>query len=154
MIRFGLRLTVNGGKEALARLLITAAAVALGVGLLLTTLAAINATNAQNSRYAWLNTTSTGGASATGASAADPLWWQLRAEKFHGRLIGRLNVAATGPNSPVPPGIPHLPEPGQFYVSPALAKLLGSTPADQLGDRYPGQQIGTIGNVALPAPTP
>ncbi len=56
---------------------------------------------------------------------------------FHGKLIGRVDVAATGPHSPVPPGIPHLPGPGQYYASPALGALLRSTPADQLGDRYP-----------------
>ncbi len=42
MIRLGLRLSVNGGKEAMARVLVTAAAVALGVGLLLAALAGGN----------------------------------------------------------------------------------------------------------------
>ena len=46
----------------------------------------------------------------------------------------------------------HLPGPGQFYASPALTKLLRSTPANELADRYPGTQIGTIGPAALPAP--
>ena len=56
MIRLGLRLTLNGGKEAAVRLVITSAAVALGVGLLLIALAGMNAINAQNARSAWLNT--------------------------------------------------------------------------------------------------
>jgi hypothetical protein len=56
MISLGLRLTLNGGKEAAIRLAVTAAAVALGVGMLLITLAGINALNAQNARAAWLNT--------------------------------------------------------------------------------------------------
>src|SRR3569833_2676686 len=55
VIRFALRLTFAGGREAAARLLITAAAVALGVGLLLAALAGINAVNAQTARYAWQN---------------------------------------------------------------------------------------------------
>ena len=55
MIRLGLRLALAGGREAVARLVVIAAAVALGVGLLLTTLAGINAVNAQNARYAWLD---------------------------------------------------------------------------------------------------
>ena len=42
--------------------------------------------------------------------------------------------------------------PGQFYASPALTRLLRSTPAAQLGDRFAGRQIGTIGPSALPAP--
>ena len=42
--------------------------------------------------------------------------------------------------------------PGQFYASPALTRLLRSTPAAQLGDRFAGRQVGTIGPSALPAP--
>ena len=56
MIRLGLRLTLAGGREAAIRLVITAAAVALGVMLLLSALAGINAVNAQNARYAWIST--------------------------------------------------------------------------------------------------
>jgi hypothetical protein len=82
----------------------------------------------------------------------DPLWWQLRADYYGGQLIGRVDVAATGPDSPVPPGLPRLPGPGQFYASPALSRLLRTTPAAQLGDRFPGHQAGTIGAAALPAP--
>ena len=39
MIAFGLRLSLAGGREALIRLLTIAGAVAIGVGLLLTTAA-------------------------------------------------------------------------------------------------------------------
>jgi hypothetical protein len=161
MIRLGLRLTLAGGREAVARLTVIAAAVAVGVGLLLISLAGINAVNTQNARYAWLNTgtgsatradaaanSSSGGRSATPA----PLWWLLRADMFHGQIVGRVEVAATGPDSPVPPGIPRLPGPDEFYASPALSTLLRSVPPAQLGDRYPGRQIGTIGPAALPAP--
>src|SRR5262249_24566727 len=58
----------------------------------------------------------------------------------------------TGPHSPVPPGIPALPGPGEYYASPALARLLASTPPSQLADRYPGHEIGTIGKAALASP--
>jgi hypothetical protein len=153
MIRLGLRLTVNGGREAAARLLLLVAAVGLGVGLLLIAISGINAVNSQNGRYAWLSTGALardGGAAKT--SSSDPLWWNALADRFDGQPIGRIDVAATGTSSPVPPGIPHLPGPGEFYASPALSALLRDTPAAQLGDRYPGRQIGTIGNVALPAP--
>src|SRR5262249_5868720 len=85
-------------------------------------------------------------------STADPLWWHLTTDQFHGETIGRVDIAATGPSSPVPPGIPSLPGPGQFHASPAMADLLRSTPAAELADRYPGQQIGTIGAAGLPSP--
>jgi hypothetical protein len=52
----------------------------------------------------------------------------------------------------VPPGIGHLPGPGQYYASPSLAALLRTTPASQLADRFPGHLIGTIGPAALPSP--
>ena len=173
MIRLGLRLTLNGGREAAVRLILIAAAVALGASLVLICLAGINAVNKQNARYAWLGTgtapvgsgpvrgtgsvpaspTGSAGTSTTRkASAADPLWWLLQADHFAGQTIARIDVAATGPHSPVPPGIPRPPGPGQFYASPALSALLRSTPAGELGDRFPGHQIGTIGAAALPAP--
>jgi len=56
MIRLGLRLAVSGGREAVIRLIILAAAVGLGVGLLLTVISAVNAVSVQNDRYAWLDT--------------------------------------------------------------------------------------------------
>jgi hypothetical protein len=158
VIRLGLRLTLGGGREAAVRLLLIAAAVALGVGLLLISLAGINAVNAQNARYGWLETGAAPlrGTGSTNGNAKppspNPLWWLLSGDYFDGQRIGRVDVAATGPNSPLPPGIPHLPGPGQFYASPALSKLLRSTLAGQLGDRFPGKQIGTIGPSALPAP--
>jgi hypothetical protein len=154
MIRLGLRLTIAGGREAITRLALIAIAVMIGVGLLLATLAGLNAVNNQNARYAWLETGYTGSkaAPATGPTASDPLWWRLRGDYYQGKQIGRVDLAATGPSSPIPPGIAKLPGPGQFYASPALTKLLHDTPAAQLGDRYPGIQVGTIGPAALPAP--
>ncbi|HEX6472190.1 MAG TPA: FtsX-like permease family protein [Streptosporangiaceae bacterium] len=152
MIGFALRLTLAGGREAAVRLVIIAVAVALGVGLLLTTLAGINAVNTQNARYAWLNSGVAAVADARPPAAADPLWWRLTGDYFDRLTIGRVDVAATGPAAPVPPGIPRLPGPGEFYASPALGSLLRTVPGAQLGDRFPGHQVGTIGAAALPAP--
>lgn len=153
MIRFGLRLALGAGREAVARLVIIASAVALGVGLLLGTLAALNGTSTQNDRYAWFSTDRRPASVADAPVAGvDPLWWQLGADRFQGKLIGRVDVAATGPKSPVPPGIPRLPEAGEFYASPAMTELLRSVPADELADRYPGHEIGTIADSALPGP--
>src|SRR4051794_41570876 len=76
MIRFGLRLTLAGGREAATRLVLVSVAVTLGVGLLLTTLAGINAVHAQNDRYAWLET---GAAGAEHSTRRDPLWGRVTA---------------------------------------------------------------------------
>jgi hypothetical protein len=153
MIRLGLRLTLSGGREAAARLIMIVAAVALGVGMLLTTLAGINAVNTQNGRYAWLETDAAGVARAhLPRAGVDPLWWKLTADEFAGKIVGRVDVAATGRNSPVPPGMAALPGPGEYLASPALAKLLRSTAADELAERYPGRMAGTLGAAALPSP--
>jgi FtsX-like permease family len=158
VIRLGLRLTLNGGKEAVIRLALIGVAVAIGVCLLLVTLSGIHAVDAQNQRYAWLETglapdSFTASLSERGdSSSTDPLWWMLRRDSFDGEDIGRIDIAATGPDSPVPPGLAALPAPGEYYASPALGELLGSTASEQLSDRFDGVQVGTIGEPALPAP--
>ncbi|MFB7944477.1 FtsX-like permease family protein [Kitasatospora phosalacinea] len=166
MIRLGLRLAVSGGREAWLRLLVTAAAVAVGVGLLLTTLAAVNAVHTQNGRYAWTNT----GFAADAADAADadpadreaagtdgadgnaPLWWMVRRDGFQGEQIGRVDVAPTGPTTALPPGVDRLPADGEYYLSPALAELADAVPPEQLADRFGGHRIGILGKDALPGP--
>jgi hypothetical protein len=152
VIRFGLHLTLRGGRDALARLVITATAVAVGVGLLLATLAAIHAVEAQNARYAWLNSGVPEAIAPDAVPSPDPLWGALSMDRYAGSRILRVDVAATGPESPVPPGLPRLPRPGEYYASPALRHLLALAPPDELGDRYPGRLAGTIGAAALPSP--
>ncbi|AUY52940.1 FtsX-like permease family protein [Streptomyces sp. CB01881] len=149
MIAFSLRLAVSGGREAVARLVIIAAAVAIGVGLLLSTLASINAVGKANERVLWTNS---GAASRTETAPVDPLWWWDHSDFFDGKEIFRLDVAATGPTAPVPPGLTKLPAPGEYYASPALAELLRKTAAVELGDRFPGRMAGVLGAEALPSP--
>ena len=149
MIRLGLRLSLNGGKEAMVRVFVTAAAVALGVGLLLAALAGGNGLNAQTDRGAWLDSAAQ---ASPPTSTSDGLWWLSSVDQFASQAIDRVDVAAAGPNAPVPPGIAHLPGPGEYYASPALTTLIASQPANELRDRFPGRQIGTIGAAALPSP--
>ena len=151
MIPLGLRLVLSGGREAVIRLLVLAAAVGLGVGLLLTAVAATNAVSAWNNRHAWWWTGTAYVPSGQAAGVA-PLWWHPSGDTFDGQQIDRFDVAASGASSPVPPGIPRDPGPGQYYASPALAALLRSTPANQLADRYPGRLAGPIGDAGLPSP--
>jgi FtsX-like permease family len=152
VIGLGLRLVVSGGREAVIRLLVLAVAVGLGVGLLLTAVAATKAVTTWNNRHAWLWTGTSSVPPAPATAGIAPLWWHPGGDTFDSRQISRFDVAATGASSPVPPGIPHNPGPGQYYASPALAALLRSTPADQLAGRYPGHLAGTIGDAALPSP--
>lgn len=149
MIRFSLRLAVSGGREAVARLLMIAAAVAIGVGLLLSTLASMNAIDRANQRQVWLDS---GARSRTESAQVDPLWWRPHNDYYDGSEIREIDVAATGPTSPVPPGLDRLPAPGEYYASPALAALLRTVPAVELGDRFPGRMAGTLDDSAMPSP--
>jgi hypothetical protein len=150
MIPLGLRLVISG-REALTRLAVLAVAVGLGVGLLLTAVAATNAVTTWNNRHAWY-WTGTAWLPPGPATGTAPLWWHPSGDTFNGQPITRFDVAATGGSSPVPPGLPRDPGSGQYYASPALAALLRATPANQLADRYPGHLAGVIGDAALPSP--
>jgi hypothetical protein len=152
VIGLGLRLVLSGGREAITRLVVLAVAVGLGVGLLLTAVAATNAVGTWNSRHAWFWTGTTSVPPGQAAAGIAPLWWHPGDDTFDGQQISRFDVAATGASSPVPPGIAHDPGPGQYYASPALAALLRGTPAGQLADRYPGRLAAAIGDAALPSP--
>ncbi len=152
MIRLGLRLSLGAGREALARLVVTAAGVALGVGLLLASLAAMNGVNSQDARGAWLNTQPGSQAAASAASRTSPLGWLASKDEFEGQTIYRIDVAVTGPRSPVIPGLSRMPRAGEYYVSPALGGLLQATPATELGNRFPGHDVGTIGAAGVPNP--
>jgi len=146
MIRLGLQLTLHSGREAFVRLLVTAAAVAVGVALLLGVLAEFHAFQANASQPCW---SCTQGASVPSALPAHGELWNDSVDFYQGQTITRLDVAALGSRAPVPPGIARLPAPGEYYASPALAALLRSVPAGELGDRFPGHLAGTIGQPAL-----
>jgi hypothetical protein len=151
MYRLGLRLMLRSGREPLVRLLVTAAAVAVGVAIMLAVLADFHAFRVTSYRPSWESTT--GQAVTAGyRSAARSELWNYSNDIYRGQTIERLDIAALGPGSPVPPGISRLPRAGQYYASPALAALIRGAPANQLGDRFPGRLAGTIGRLALTGP--
>jgi hypothetical protein len=152
MLRLALRLSLNSGREALVRLAVTTAAVAVGVTILLAVLADFHAFQVTNNRPFWEGTVRTTQGGKLDAPASNAELWKYSNDIFKGRTIERLDVAALGPDAPVPPGISKLPGSGEYYASPALSALLRSTPRDELGDRFPGSPIGTIGRRALAGP--
>ena len=151
MVWLGLRLSLRSGREALIRLLLTALAVGIGAALLFCVLADYHAFQASNNRQCW---ECTQGPASNGTATPTPgaELWQSTADYFDGQTIERLDLAALGPHAPLPPGLSRLPGPGQYYASPALAALLRTVPRDELGDRYPGRLVGTIGDKALTGP--
>jgi hypothetical protein len=146
MLQLSLRLTLRSGREAMVRLLITAAAVAAGVALLLGVLGELHAFESNAYKACW---SCTRGASVPATLPAHGELWNNSVDFYRGQTISRLDVAALGPGAPLPPGVSRLPAPGTYYASPALASLLAAVPADQLGDRFPGRLAGTIGQAAL-----
>jgi hypothetical protein len=149
MFRLGARLSLSGGREGRTRLFVTAAAVAIGVVILLAVLADFHAFQVSNNRPYWEGTTAS---RITPGSADRTELWNYSDDIYQGTTIERLDVAALGPHAPVLPGISRLPGPGQYYASPALAALLRTVPRDQLAARFPGRLIGTIGPRALTGP--
>ncbi len=77
----------------------------------------------------------------------------MNTDEFQGQVIVRVDVAPRGSHPLTPPGISHLPGPGQFYVSSALNALMRATPASELRDRFSGVQVGVIDSSALPSPS-
>jgi hypothetical protein len=150
MLRLSTRLAISGSREGRTRLIVTAAAVAVGVAILLAVLADFHAFKVTNNRPAWEDTT----ASQPAASSADRTeLWNYSNDIYQGQTIERLDVATLGAHAPVLPGLSRMPGPGQYYASPALAALLRTTPRDELGDRFPGSLAGMIGDRALTGPT-
>ena len=148
MVRLGLQLTLRSGREALGRALMIAVAVAIGVTVLLSAFADYHAYQAVTSRQCWECTQGVPGQSPAVGSEL----WNYSEDIYEGRFVEVLDVAPLGADAPVVPGLAKLPGAGQFYASPALASLLRSVPGDELGDRFPGADVGTIGPQALTGP--
>ena len=153
MIRLGLRLTLGSGREAALRVLVTAAAVALGVGLLLFALAGMNGLHAQTDRGAWLDTSAQSPPSTVGQLDLRPA--VVAAQRRPVRQPGR----STGSTSP-PPDRAHRSRrgfrtcPDRANTTPRRPSRISSRPCRRASsrDRFPGRQIGTIGAAALPSP--
>jgi hypothetical protein len=152
MISLGLRIALRGGREARVRLLFTALGVGLGVALLCFTLSGFNGLKAKDVREGWGSTSPHNRMPSADESQTDSLWWALSATRHRGEAIVRVDVAATGDRSPAPPGLKEAPAAGEYYVSPALARLLASVPAEELRDRFPGRQAGVVAESALSSP--
>ena len=152
MYRLGLHLSLRSGREPFVRLMVTAVAVAIGVAIMLAVLADFHAFQTTNSRPSWESTQGQP-VGRDYASAARAELWNYSNDIYQGQTIERLDVAGLGTAAPVPPGISTLPASGQYYASPALAALIRSVPAGELGDRFPGRLAGTIGQQALTGPT-
>lgn len=155
------RLAVAGSRSAYGRLTGIAGGVAVGVCLLSLLWGGANGLQARDDRGAWLRETGHPSVSdsvdASGLAAPIPLTPEtvlMRSnglEIFRDQLIERRDFAALPSATVNIPGIGSPPESGSYYASPALQRLIESTPRDQLGDRF-GEFAGVISDAALPGP--
>ncbi|SFQ70634.1 FtsX-like permease family protein [Amycolatopsis rubida] len=137
----GLRLAVGGGRmsgSALLRLAMTAFGIALAVAVLLPAASVSHLVNARADRAAAIKQDT---APREGiAPLATYRWYPSVGEDY----LLLTAVAATGENSPVPPGLSRLPAPGEVIVSPALAEKLNSAEGASIKARLPGNVVGQI----------
>jgi hypothetical protein len=143
-LALGFRLAVGGGRSSAVRLVLATIGIGLAVAILLV---AASAGNAYESRQQRELASRTLFDSKPGVA---PLTFSQRATEFRGEPIKLLYVHATGPDSPVPPGLDRVPSPGEVFVSPKLNELLTSDPL--LRPRLAANPAGTIHAEALENP--
>ena len=146
MIRLGLRFALTG-RASLVGLSITALAVGVGTAILLFALSLQPAMDVRYANAAWRDVGNTDDLSVP----ARGLLMRESLDGYAGRPILRFDVAALHAPVPVPPGLSRFPSAGEAYVSPALADLIASVPAAQLGDRF-GHVAGDIATDGLKGP--
>ncbi len=151
------RLVLLNGTSAYRRLGSIVAGVALGTGLLLILVGAYLHLPDRDDRAAWATY---GGQrlDAEGPDAEAPVpddGHALRTTVVNIFLDGTytsVSVAATPDSSVALPGGLALPAPGEYYASPAMARLIDSHPQDLLGDRF-GTRIGELPDALLRGPS-
>ncbi len=147
MIRLGWRLAIAGGRSGAIVTGLTALSVAVGTSILLLALSFEPALQTRYDHSAWRDTP----AELDLQTADHGLMLSRTDDHWQGVALTRMDVAALSADAPVPPGLDHVPSPGQVYVSPALAQLIAANPPDMLGDRY-GAITGTISDAGLASP--
>ncbi|MGW6931128.1 FtsX-like permease family protein [Lentzea sp. NPDC054927] len=143
-MRIALAVLRRDRRSQVATVLV-ALGVMIAVSLVLWLLAAPNGLQARADRTAWRE--------VLGQSEKGAISVAMNKDSFDGKLIERFDVARNQQGDvPVAKGIGKFPEAGQVLLSPALADLVRGTPAEKLGNRFPGTQIGVLGPEALKYP--
>jgi FtsX-like permease family protein len=144
-----LRLLRLGGRRAWTAAALMAAGIAMGTLLLTVAFGALHGWDAREARTGWRPA---GFGDPTAPSSATVALVRSTPDQVVGRPLQVVDVLATRPDSGAPPGLPRMPAPGELWVSPALADLLATLPADRLADRFGGAPAGTIGPDGLRDP--
>ena len=147
------RLVIAGDRSSRRRLLGIVAGVMVGITVFLMLAAASQAFGERSRRSTWNQPVSANPTYLEPDTVLTPATAAIASttDYYEGRVITIMLVAATPDTSVRIPGSDVMPRPGQYLASPALAELIDSTPADQLGERY-GEQVGTLSNDAVEGP--
>jgi ABC-type lipoprotein release transport system permease subunit len=84
-------------------------------------------------------------ASSQEIPGVDPTYVRSANSEFRGRAIDGTYLRASGPRSPLPPGLDRVPGDNEIVVSESLAELLGGLDGALLRPRFPQRIVGTIG---------
>lgn len=143
--RIGWRLLLNSRRLDLIGPVLAAVAVTVSVAILLLTLGVNTGLQGRAERASWRHPAKVDAGSATALQA-------VATDFVDGVPVVLVDLAAIKPAAPIPPGMGAFPQPGEVWVSPALAALLHNTPADELSDRIldgSAAPTGTLGSAAL-----
>ena len=147
------RLVIAGDRSSRRRLLGIVAGVMVGITIFLMLAAASQAFGERSRRSTWNQPVSANPTYLEPDTVLTPTTAAIASstDYYEGRVITIMLVAATPDTSVRVPGSDVVPRPGQYLASPALAELIDSAPADQLGERY-GEWVGALSNDAVEGP--
>ncbi|NEA98914.1 FtsX-like permease family protein [Streptomyces sp. SID13726] len=138
----------SSGRRGLQSQLLAAGAAAVGSFLLLVMIAAALGSGTRADHTTWRTPDAVAADKATAVQTTTTTY--VRQDPV--TVVNLAQLAGREP-TPAPPGLSAFPEPGEVYVSPALAELLHRFPAGQLADRFPKvSSYGTIGAAGLASP--
>jgi hypothetical protein len=161
LVLLGLRMSVGSGRGGLLRTALMSSGAALGVLLVLASLATASVADAQNARardrspvYApggEYSSDTDGGSRYDDRPVDTGATRLIQIDDAIGHLpLRRVVIGGAGPGTEVPPGLDRLPAPGEILVSPALAGLIRTDARAR--ERFPQPIVGTIGRAGLVAP--
>lgn len=143
---------LRGDSRSRLSAIFTAVGVAVGVTLVLWLATVPGALQSRADRETWRSPTFANQEDFDKAKDNAAVLVTQTRDNFGTQEIHRFDVAALRPDVPVAAGIEKVPGPGEVLLSPALADLAGSLPADRLADRFKGTVIGQLGPSALMYP--
>ena len=145
-MRLGIRLAVGGGRTSWTRLVLGTIGIGLATAVLLVAASVNHILGGMSDRAAAAMP------DMNVVSGVAPVDVDYGSTVFRDTTINGYYLAATGGNSPVPPGVSRLPGPNEIVLSPALQRLLDSPDGALLRPRFPQHVIGVIGQSGLTGP--